>query len=502
MTDAFDADLLSESAEISHLASPLALGAAVIPSFRHRPQQKIISDAVVDAVTKRGPRFIAVSIPQQFGKSFCTSFLLPAIWQEWHSVGLVPGGLVGLVSAEDSLAMKWSTDVRRLIAANPDTFVTQLRKDSKAAGYWESEQGGGILAVGTGGSIVGRPISLLIVDDPVKSFEQASSQKYRDTLWDWWLTVALGRLQPWTLILVVHTRWREDDFIGRLMSTEFEGSPDRWRYIRIPYLSDSSDDPLDRPIGEPMIRPQSDQTLEEAYEEAEFIKETSSQYSWSTMWQMNPVDPEGTIFFEKEWRYYGGESEFQLPKPDEFDQVLMGWDMTFKDKKDNDWCVGQAWGIKQANCFLLDEVRGHWGFTETVSRVKSFADRIRFTYPRATTILVEDKANGPAVIDALRSEVGGLIEFNPGDYGDKVQRAWACQPLLLSGNLYLPTPSLKGWVKEFVRELADFPRAVHDDRVDCASMVLLHAGRHKYEPVEMLTGEDIDLSNISPLGRR
>lgn len=495
-----DYSLLESASDVGHLVSPLAFGSTVIPGFRHRPQQKIISDAIINAVTQRGPRFIAVSIPAQFGKSFITSYLLPALWMEWYALGMVPGGLVGLISAEDSLSMKWSVDVRRLIEERGDVFQSTLRKDSRAAGFWETSQGAGLLAIGVGGSLVGRPISLLIVDDPVKSFEQAASQRYRDSLWDWWLTVALGRLQPWTLVLVVHTRWRDDDFIGRLTSHEYEGDPDRWVYVRIPYVCDAEDDPLSRPIGEPLIRPQSDQTLEQAYDEAVFIKESSSTYSWNTMWQMNPVDPEGTIFFEKEWRYWGGdlarEERYELPDATDLDTVLMAWDMTFKDKKDNDWVVGQSWGIRGADRFLIDEVRGHWGFTETCNRVRSFADRTRAAYPQARVILVEDKANGPAVIDKLRSTIGGLVEFNPGDYGDKLQRAWACQPHLLGGNLYIPAPSEKGWVRDFVKELADFPRGLHDDRVDCATMSNLYLDKHRFEPSSWESGEDIDLTNL------
>lgn len=504
-----DLEALQDADDIVHLTSVLALGKAVIPDFRHRTQQKLISDAIINSLTDRGKRFTAVSIPAQFGKSFCTSYLLPALFLEWFALGLVPGGLVAIVSAEDSLAMKWSTDIRRLIASREDVFISRLRKDSRAAGFWETEQGGAVLAIGTGGSIIGRPVSLLIVDDPIKGIEQANSPRYRDALWDWWLGVALGRLQPWTKILCVHTRWREDDFIGRLMSTEYEGDPNRWNYIRIPYVSDSKDDPLQRPIGEPLLRPQSDQTLEQAYEEAEFIKESTSTYGWNTQWMMNPVDPEGTIFFEKHWRYWGGElakeDRYELPSPKDFNAVLMSWDMTFKDKKDNDWVVGQVWGRRGADRFLIDEVRGHWGFTETCSRVKALADRTRYTYPNARTVLVEDKANGPAVIDKLRSTVGGLVEFDPGEYGDKVQRAWATQPHLLGGNLYIPAPSERPFVRDFVKELADFPRGNHDDRVDAATMANLWLDKFQYSPVVVRTGMDDgvarELSMNSLLGR-
>lgn len=491
---------LSDYENLSHLASPLALGPHVIPNFRQRAHQKVISDAIVDAIIKRGPRFIAVSIPQQEGKTEIASYLTPTLWLELHSYGVVPGGLVGLVSYEDSLPFTWSNKIRRTIAAKPQLFETRLRKDSKAAGFWETEQGGGILALGINGSLQGRPLSLFVLDDVTKNSEMASSERHRDTVWDFWNSVAFGRLQPWTVVLVIGVRWREDDFIGRLMSEDYEGNPSDWRYIRIPAVCDSESDPLGRKIGEALIRPQADQSQEEAQAEMKFVKSSISTYAWNTMWQMNPVDPEGTIFFEKHWRYWGGDAGYKLPKPADFDQFCMSWDMTYKDKKDNDWVVGQFWGGVGADRFLIDQVRGHWGFTETCAKVKSFANKCRYTYPKATAVVIEGKANGPAVMDSIRSSVGGLIEFDPRDYGDKTQRAWACQPLLLGGNLYAPAPSERPWVRDYIKEMSDFPRAVHDDCVDSTTQALLWMQKYKSSPSTLITATTTDLHNVRALG--
>lgn len=497
---AMNDDFLSDAEEIAHLTSPLALASRVQPNFRPRLHQKVISDAIVDAVAGRGPRFIAVSVPQQFGKSFVTSLMAPAWWMELHAYGVVPGGLCALVSNEDSLAMKWSVDCRRMIAARPDVFQMQLRRDSKAAGFWETMEGGGILAIGIGGSIVGRPVSLLIIDDPTKNFEQATSEKHQATVWDLWQTVGIGRLQPWTVVLVVMTRWAALDFIGRLLSPDINPAHAEWRYIRIPAICDSENDPIGREIGEALIRPQAEQSPQEALLEMEQVKARISTYTWSTMWQQNPVDPEGTIFFESRWRYWGGDSEFPLPPS--FDQVIMSWDMAFKGESEHDWVVGQAWGGVGADRYLIDQVRGHWGFTETVARVKSFAEGVRRRYPRATAILVEDKANGPAVIDALRSRVGGLVAITP--EGSKESRAWACQPLLLGGNLYAPARSEFPWVGDALRELADFPRGAHDDVVDATTQALLFMQTYQPHTSVLYSGspENISTSSLTAASTR
>lgn len=488
---------MADAESVAHLASPLALASRVTPNFRVRAHQKVISDAIVDAVTGRGPRFIAVSVPQQFGKSFMTSITTPAWWMELHTYGLVPGGLVGLVSNEDSLAMSWSIKTRRLIASRPDVFAMRLRADSKAAGSWETEEGGGILAVGIGGSIVGRPISLLVIDDPTKNTEQANSVKHREQVWDLWQTVGIGRLQPWTVVLVVMTRWSDEDLVGRLLSPEYEGDPAEWRYIRIPAVAEEHD-PIGRAVGEALLRPQADQTQREAQLEMEKVRSRTSTYTWNTMWQQHPVDPEGTIFLESKWRYWGGDSEVKLPV--DFEQVIMSWDMTFKDTQGSDWVVGQCWGGIGADRYLIDQVRGRWSFTDTCSQVIAFASRMRMKYPKAQAILVEDKANGPAVISQLRSKVGGLIEFPVNEYGSKTSRAWAVQPMLLGGNLYAPAPSVFSWVRDYIRELADFDRGKHDDQVDATTQALLWMTQYKNEPVTVYAGVG-QSAQISPITR-
>lgn len=497
-------DFLTDASQVSHLASPVALGHRVVPNFRARAQQKIISDAIMDGITGRGPRFIAVSIGQQYGKSMITSVLTPTLVLELHALGIMPGGLVGLLSYEDSLSMSWSVKVRRLIEANPDVFISRLRKDSKAAGYWETEQGGGIIAIGTAGSIQGRPISLLGIDDPTKNFDQAMSPNHQSKLWDLWTSVLYGRLQPWTVVLVTMARWAPDDFIGRLISPEYEGDPEKWRYIRIPVISEGQGDPLGRPEGEPMLRPQADQTIEEAKIEVAEAKIATSTYSFQSLWQQNPVDPEGTIFPERNWRYYGGDSvgpdgkPVPLPSPDNFDWVAMTWDMAFKDERHHDRVVGQAWAGKDADRYLLDQVRGHWGFTECLDRVTHFAQSIRAIYPKAQKIFVEDKANGTAIINVLRSKIGGLQEVTPKD--SKLARAWSCEPLHKGGNLYIPAQSTKEWVKDFVKEWAEF-RGIPgqtDDQVDAGTQLLNEMMYFSIEPSIMVTGSGILTPSRAP----
>lgn len=481
-----DSELLLEAEDVAYLSSPLATLSKVFPDTRFRSHQKLISDAIVDAYTGNGPRFVAISVPQQFGKSAVSSIGAPLWWLELHSLGVVPGGLVGILSYEDDLARGFSTKIRRTIEADESEWFTRLRKDSRASTFWETQQGGGVYAVGMAGSVQGRPISLLILDDVTKNFEQAMSPAHQDRIWNNWTSVIYGRLQPWTVVLVIMVRWAPDDFIGRLASNEYEGDPSEWRFINIPLVADSPDDPLGRPLGEPLLRPQADFTLEDAYREAETIRKNVSTYAWSTLWQQNPVDPEGTILPESKWRYWGGDltKELRVELPTDFDQMLMSWDLTFKDLKSSDWVVGGLWGRLGADYFLIELERGRWGFTETARRIKAAASRWRYTYPKATTVLVEDKANGPGIIDSLRSTVGGLVEFDPGDYGSKLERANLIQPFLLGGNMYAPAPSERPWVPAYTKELGDFRGTGNerDDQVDMTTQAILHMMKYQFAP--------------------
>lgn len=509
-----DTDILLESEDVVYLSSPLATCTRITPNFRPRAHQKIISDAIVDAVNGDGPRWIAISIPQQFGKSFVTSIGTPLWWLELHALGIVPGGLVGIMSYEDGLAMDFSDKVRRTIAADQSKWFTRLRKDSRSKTYWQTEpgesgQGGGVYAVGMAGSVQGRPLSFLGIDDPTKNFDQAMSPTHQNAIWNNWTSVIYGRLQPWTVVVVTMVRWHPEDFIGRLESDDYEGDPADWKFIRIPYVAqeirDDDDnpipDPLGRSPGEPLLRPQADFTLKDAYAEAEQIERTVSTYSWNCLWNQDPREAEGCIFAESKWRYWGGDSDMPLPR--NFDQMLTSLDCAFKDLKSSDWVVMGLWGRIDMDFFLIDLLRGKFSFTNTCIELKTFVTIARGRYPKATGILVEDKANGTAVIDQLRSRVGGLMEFDPGEYGSKLSRAHAVQPYQIGGNIYIPSESERLWVPRYRKELADFRGTANetDDQVDMTTQAILHMTKYTFEESVMEDCSDIDLSNLHATGR-
>jgi predicted phage terminase large subunit-like protein len=140
--------------------------------------------------------------------------------------------------------------------------------------------------------------------------------------------------------------------------------------------------------------------------------------------------------------------------------------MAFKDLSTSDYVVGQVWAQRGADRFLLDQIRERLDFPATLGAVR----RLTLKWPRATTKLVEDKANGTAVIATLKHEISGLIQVNP--EGGKEARAAAVSPQIEAGNVYVPHPSYVTWVNAYLAEWAAFPRGAHDDQVDATTQAL------------------------------
>ena len=259
---------------------------------------------------------------------------------------------------------------------------------------------------------------------------------------------------------MIQTRWHQDDLAGRLLEAARAGEGDQWRVVNFPAIAEH-DEPH-RKAGE-ALHP-------ERYplEQLRAIRAAIGSRDWEALYQQRPT-PDGGAIFRAEWL------RFWLPKdlPETFDRMCISWDMTFKDGDDSDYVVGQVWGRKGADFFLLDQIRGRMGFTATLAAFRTLAER----WPQAQRKLVEDKANGPAVIDSLRHAVTGIIPVEPD--GSKIARAHAVTTFFEAGNVRLPNPSVCGWVADYVAELTTFPAAAHDDQVDATTQALRDMQGHR-----------------------
>lgn len=261
--------------------------------------------------------------------------------------------------------------------------------------------------------------------------------------------------------LVSHnTRWHEDDLAGWLMREQAA----QWRVVNIPALADhdparGETDPLGREPGEWMLSARGRTVAGWEQRRKDF-----GERGFTALCQGRPSPAEGDMLKRGWWQFYraplwrvqadGSMYAFDM------DEVIQSWDMSFKDTKASDYVVGQVWGRRGPDAFLLDQVRDRMNFPTTCRAVEALTAK----WPDAHAKIVEDKANGSAVIDQLSSLIPGLIAVSPTE--SKTARVAAVSPFVESGNVYLPAPDLAPWVAGFIEECAGFPNASHDDQVD------------------------------------
>ena len=191
------------------------------------------------------------------------------------------------------------------------------------------------------------------------------------------------------------------------------------------------------------------------------LKRRMGSYSASAQLQQRPSPPDGVILKRSWWQYYG-----EVPDPNECEYMLQSWDLSFKGAESSSYVVGQVWGLMDSAMILFDQVRGKWDFPETIKQFLTLTAR----WPQAIEKLVEDKANGPALIALLSDQVPGIVPIRPD--GTKSSRAHGVSALIEAGNVFLPDTSIAPWIDAFVDECASFPKGAHDDQVDCCTQAL------------------------------
>ncbi len=390
-----------------------------------------------------------VFMPPRHGKSefisrYSTAWIL----------GKFPDTRIILASYEADFAATWGRKARDLLEEHgPSLFGIRVSGKSSAANRWDIEgHEGGMITAGVNGPITGKGADIGIIDDPVKNDQEAMSVTYQERTYEWYKSTFRTRLQRDGAIILIMTRWNENDLAGKLLAAQEEDG-EKWEVVNLPAIAEEGD-LLGRDPGQPLCP---DLFTIEALRS---IEKAVGSFWWASLYQQRPSPAEGGILKRNWWQYY-------RQTPDRFDEVIQSWDMAFKDTKTADFVVGQVWGRKGADKYLLDQVRDRMDFPATVQAVRSLSAK----WPQARNKLVEDKANGPAVIATLKNEIPGLIAVNP--EGGKVVRAQAASPDIEAGNVYLPDPSVAPWVHDFIEECAAFPNGANDDQVDAMTQALI-----------------------------
>ncbi|WP_367647462.1 phage terminase large subunit [Brevibacterium sp. CT2-23B] len=438
---------------------------------KQTPALELIDQKLVEAFNTPDSRLI-ISMPPQEGKSQRASRRFP-LWALTQNRDL----RIAMASYEARIAERWGRTVRDDIRQNPDIGLT-IRDDVSAQREWQLDgHDGGMFSTGVGGAMTGRPVDLLLIDDPIKGREQADSPTIREKTWEWWTDVALSRLAPGAPVIVILTRWHADDLAGRLLA---EADTD-WDFLNIPAQADhrpeqGETDILDREPGEFMISARG-RTLAQW----ESRKKASRPKTWASLYQGQPSPGEGGVFPpEEDWARYQQPMWVQRPDGSRIIpglaengyELIQSWDMAFKDTKESDFVVGQVWLRVGINAYLLDQVRDRLNFNATVDAVKAMTAK----WPQASAKLIEDKANGSAVLAHLAKQVAGMIPIEP--EGSKLARANAISPFVFARNVHLPDAALLPNAGDLLEETKSFPNSPHDDTVDALSQAVSYLLLH------------------------
>jgi predicted phage terminase large subunit-like protein len=408
---------------------------------------QIIANQFTSIASQKKGRLI-INMPPRHTKSEFASYLFPA-WM----IGKYPKMKIMQVSHNAELAVRFGSKVRNLMeqAEYKQIFGdVKLKEDSKAKGRWETNHGGEYYAAGVGGSITGRGADLLIIDDP-HTEQDAMSDMAMERAYEWYNSGPRQRLQPGGSILVVMTRWAEDDLTGRLIKAQKEVKADKWKLISFPAILESG-----KPVWPEYWE----------LEELEKVKASLPVRNWSAQYMQEPTSDEGAIIKREWWRPWEKDNIPSLT------HVIQSYDTAFSAKESADYSAITTWGVfypnedKGPQIILLDALKGKYEFPE----LKAVALE-QYKYWEPETVVIEAKASGQPLAQEFRRMGIPVVEFMPTRGRDKHVRVNACAPIFESGSVWYPEG--EHFAAEVIEECAAFPHGAHDDYVDSTTQAML-----------------------------
>ena len=393
---------------------------------------------------------LCISCPPQHGKSLTISETLPSWIVCKH-----PNKRCIIACYNDDFAGKFGRRNKQKIEEyGQHIFGIKLKKSSDRD-MEIADHNGGIITRGLLSGITGNSGDVIILDDIVKNRSEADSPTYRDRTWEEWQNSIKTRTQSGTKIICVMTRWHEDDLMGRIIANE-----KNVEVVNIPVEAEENDI-LGRNVGDALC-PEigKDNKWLEMFKQSYLTDSVGGGVrAWNALYMGRPTSAEGNIFKREWWQYYN-------KLPDNIQLLGISVDATFKDSDTSDFVAIEVWGKLNGDYYLIDLIKKRMDFPETLKAIRYMADK----YPNKHSILVEDKANGSAIISMLKHEIGGIVPITPKE--SKVARANAITGIVEGGNVYLP--QYADFTNEFVEEFASFPNGVHDDLVDACTQFINH----------------------------
>ena len=463
-----------------------------------------VVQAFLEAKTDKALDILLLSLPPRHSKTFTITETLPS----WF-LGKNPTGNVIICGYEGTFAEGFSRRNRdKFNRYAKDIFRVEENPNIQGVAQWETAAGGRCRAAGLKGGITGFGAELFIIDDPIKNQEMAESETVLAKIHDEMGPSVQSRIHPGGKLIVIQTRWVENDVIGYIQSN---WSDYVWADINLPCeCEDEATDPLHRKLGDSLMGDHmGDFDLPQRIRNDNIwlrskkmlVCAGEGERVWNALYQGHPSAQNGNLFRDNWWKRYcrkiGGVSEDGCEYGARIDIADMEYtclsvDATFKKTETSDRVAITLWGLSQKNAYLYKLINKRMGFTETVERIK----RLCGEYPGIDQLIIEDKANGSAIIDTLKYTDGipPIVAVNP--LGGKYSRAQAVSPFIAGGSVYIPVDFTESERREieddnhietgygrFLYQMSHFPFAKNDDMVDSMSQALSRL-------IKIVTGED------------
>lgn len=448
----------------------------------------LLSKRLIDVATGRTPRLI-VTMPPRHGKSELISKYTPA----WF-LGTFPDRKVMLASYSDTFAAQWGRRSREVLEEfGPRLFGVRVSQDAKGGGSWELDRrspalaGGGLgdigimTTAGVGGGLTGKGAHLMVIDDPVKNAEEAHSERTRAAHDDWWRSTARTRLQPGAGVVLVMTRWHEDDLAGRLLANQLEGG-DEWEVLNLPAIAEPQ--LTDDEATVDLIGRQAGDVLWPEMFDRDFMDQTRramGEYWFSAMYQQRPAPAEGLLFKRENFRYYrktqalndNGDPLVEIIRDNGVELFDPGYgrkfqtcDVAASEDQQSDYTVISTWLVTPtADLLLWDRDRVQFDAAD----LKPVFKRAFYRH-RPSLMKIERLGAGLQIIQELVREGLPIMRLEPDK--DKLTRALPAVARYEEHRVFHPLN--EAWVtEEWEPELLSFPNAKHDDQVDTVAYAAL-----------------------------
>lgn len=421
---------------------------------------------ILEAIADPAERFIILNVPPQSGKTTTFGMFLPG----WY-LGMYPNRQVIFVTYSETYSESWGLKTRNLLNTyGKKYFGVEVSNHQAAANNWKTSQGfGGMLSVGIGGGITGNPGHLIIIDDVIKTMEEASSVTLkRKHLAEYDGSIST-RFQPGSTVLITATRFAEDDLSGALIDRmDKEGyDGDKWEVISIPAIAEPPDDLSDdeREQWVDFLGRHAGEALEGRYTRAFYEKRKASidPFAWSAVYQQQPSVAEGGMFPKGNWRFYDG-------TPPLLERRVRAWDLATTEGG-GDWTVGTLMGAADnGDLYVLDVKR----VQRNSAAVEQLVQETAMIDGYEVKILIEqEKAGaGRALVEHYQRLLRGY-QVEPAKIdGSKEVRARPYSAMQNSGRVWLPKDRVdlcKSWIEEHAKMMGDGRRPRHDDQIDTAA---------------------------------